>query len=104
MTKTLTAPDITPGYPSKGKKIGRGWRAAWKAMEEAPGEFLDGWELATAAAQGISLAPVTLVAVIRRAANAGLLEREERPVRVKILDREGTRKRMFYRIAQQDEA
>jgi len=99
MTTTLKAPDITPGYPSKGAKLGPAWAEAWRLLRRSHGEFLDGWELATKVTKDVDLQPVTVVAVIRRAANAGLLEREQRPVTVKILDREGTRKRMFYRIS-----
>lgn len=102
MTITRTAPDITPGYPSKGAKLGPAWAEAWRLLRRSRGGFVDGWELATKVTEDMDLQPVTLVAVIRRAANAGLLEREERPVKVKILSGEGTRKRMFYRI--KDEA
>jgi hypothetical protein len=100
MTTTRTVPDISPGYPSKGAQLGPAWTKIWRALERS-GDFEDGHELAAKVAKATGLAPATLVALISRAAKAGLLEREPRQVEVKILERSGLRVRTFYRIPEQ---
>jgi hypothetical protein len=90
---TKTVPDITPGYPSNGAKLGPAWSAIWRALARAD-DALDGRELAAKVAPKYELAPATLVALISRAAKAGLLDREPRPV----ITGRGTRTRTFYRI------
>jgi hypothetical protein len=108
MTITHTkAPDIpnpsypNGGYPTKGRKIGPAWQAAWRAMEKA-GDFLDGKELSEKIAPKHDLSPQTLVAILSRAEVAGLLVKEPRPVEVSITRTSGTtvghRTRVFYRI------
>jgi hypothetical protein len=100
MTTTRTVPDITPGYPSRGAQLGPAWTKIWRALERS-GDFEDGHELAARVAKTTGLAPATLVALISRAAKAGLLEREPRQVTVKILKRTGRRTHTFYRIPEQ---
>jgi hypothetical protein len=101
MTTTRTVPDISPGYPSKGAQLGPAWTKIWRALERSGSEFQDGHELAARVAKTTGLAPATLVALISRAAKAGLLEREARQVKVKIVKRSGMRTRTFYRIPEQ---
>jgi hypothetical protein len=99
MTKTLIAPDIPNsayprgGYPTKGAKLGPAWSAIWRKLSKAE-DFLDGRELADQVAAKYDLAPATLVALLSRAAKAGVLDKELRPVQTT----RGTRDRTFYRI------
>lgn len=90
---TKTAPDITPGYPSNGAKLGPAWASIWRDLSRA-GDALDGRELAAKIAPKHELTPSTLVALISRAAKAGLLTREPRAVTTG----RGQRTRTFYRI------
>lgn len=90
---TIQAPDIKPGYPSKGKRLGPAWRDLWSALADS-GDYQDGRALATPIAIRHDLAPATLVAVLSRAALAGLLEKEGRNV----ISGRGNRKRTHYRI------
>jgi hypothetical protein len=98
--KTLTAPDIpnptwpNGGYPSKGVKLGPAWLAMWRKLGKAGDEFLDGRSLAESVAPGHELAPATLIALLSRAAKAGLLEKDSRMVK----GTRGMRPRTFYRI------
>jgi hypothetical protein len=91
---TKTAPDLTPGYPSKGPQIGPAWIDIWRALGRAGDEYQDGTELAAKYAAKYDLAPATLVALISRAAKAGFLEKELRSVD----SGRGPRTRSFYRI------
>lgn len=90
---TKTAPDITPGYPSNGAKLGPAWASMWRKLRMSD-DALDGRELSERVAAQHDLAPATLVALISRAAKAGLLTREPRPV----VTGRGQRTRTFYRI------
>lgn len=86
------APEITPGYPYK-RRLYPAWQEVWDRLREADGS-LDGRELSDQVAPAHGLEPATLVGVLSRAAAAGLLEREQRPVR----STRGVRSRTFYRI------
>lgn len=97
---TVPAPDFPggrykqdTGYPSQGKKLGPAWQEIWDRLRYAP-DALDGRELADQVAPRHDLAPATLVALISRAAKAGVLTREPRPVK----SGRGQRTRTFYRI------
>lgn len=87
-------PGQTSGYPSKGAKVGPAWDEIWRRLEAAQ-DALDGRELAAAVAPTHDLQPATLVALISRAAKAGILSREPREVTTG----RGPRTRTFYRIA-----
>lgn len=104
MTATkILAPDIPNpaypkgGYPTKGKRLGPAWTSLWKELQGA-GEGLDGKELTDKVAGKAGLAPATLVNLLGRAARAGLLTKEFRPV----VTTRGIRQRAFYRIKQED--
>lgn len=102
MTITTKAPDLTPGYPSNGAKLGPAWSAIWAELVKAARRkdpYVDGRHLAETIAPEYDLDPATLVGLISRYAKVGMLEREGRPVTVKILNRSGTRNRTFYRIS-----
>lgn len=95
--ETVTAPDLTPGYPSRGPKLGPAWTALWSHLLTASrtsDPFLDGQELSTEVAPDYGLAPSTLVALLSRAAKAGVLTREGRPVQTS----RGTRTRTWYKV------
>ena len=102
---TMEVPDITPGYPSKGKKLGPAWRAMWECLAASGTDFTDGKALATEVAKKHKLVPATLQAVLARAAVAGLLESDRlfvsatvrHPVSRK--QYEGHRVRVHYRVA-----
>jgi len=95
--ENATAPDLSPGYPSNGAKLGPAWRATWDQLDKASrtqDPFLDGRDLAAEVAPDYGLAPATLVALLSRAAKAGLLNKEIRPVE----STRGHRNRTFYRV------
>ncbi len=96
-TETPEAPDIpgTPGYPGKGKRLGPAWRELWGRLAADPSTYQDGPELCREIAPAHRLASSTLVAVLSRAAAAGLLEREYRRVET---GGRGPRTRAHYRI------
>ena len=99
MNTQIDAPDIPNpayprgGYPTKGAKLGPAWRDIWKRLAKE-GDFLDGRELADTVAPRHDLAPATLVALLSRAAKAGVLDKDHRPV----VSTRGRRARTFYRI------
>lgn len=94
---TNTAPDLTPGYPSNGAKLGPAWNALWAELAKAnrrKDPYLDGRELADLIAPDYGLNPSTLVALLSRAALANLLLREGRAVQTA----RGNRTRTHYAI------
>jgi len=99
MTVKTDAPDIpnpawpNGGYPTKGKKLGPAWSAIWRKLNRA-NDYLDGRELADDIAPKHDLMASTLVALLSRAAKAGVLEKEQRHVQ----STRGLRRRTFYRI------
>jgi hypothetical protein len=96
MAKTVTAPDLTPGYPSKGPRLGPAWADIWRALARVPDDFQDGYPIATRVAEKHGLSPSTLIGLIKRAATAGLLDREPKMVNT---GKRGNRARTHYRIA-----
>jgi hypothetical protein len=78
--ETVTAPDLTAGYPSKGARLGPAWSEAWAELIKYPGEWRDGKELWTAVAERHNLHPDTLRGLMFRMASAGHLESESRQV------------------------
>ena len=104
METVIGVPDISPGYPSKGKKLGPAWSTMWTVLAESGTEFQDGKELAIETAKRYKLVPATLQAVLARAAVAGLLDREIRPVGTSVRKAgaravyAGYRSRVHYRI------
>lgn len=98
------APEIYPGYPYR-RRVFPAWQAAWDLMRQGGDEYQDGKTLAGRVAARHGLAPGTMQAVLTRAANAGLLERETRAVKICMRSGDGpdrlhdsVRKRTFYRI------
>ena len=96
---TPIVPDITPGYPSKGRRLGPAWNRIWAELDA--GDYKDGQEIARAVAAETGLAPATLVALISRAANHGLLLTRPRRVEVPMEGRDTpvVRIRTHYRIS-----
>lgn len=78
--RTATAPDLTPGYPSRGAKIGPAWTEAWTLLTQHPGEWLDGKEMWEDIGPRHDLNSGTLRALMFRMAKAGHLESESRQV------------------------
>lgn len=104
MTNERTAPDISPGYPSRGAVLGPAWELLWAELTAAD-DYLDGLKLALSVSERTEARPATLVALLSRAARAEVLDRETRPVRVSINRGEAppgkvTRTRTFYRISE----
>lgn len=97
MTTATTAPDLTPGYPSKGRKLGPAWVDIWRALSTSE-NHMDGRELAEVVAPSYGLAPATLVALMSRAAKAGLLTTEKHTV----TGTRGNRVRTHYRAVQRE--
>ncbi len=94
MTITLDAPDLTDGYPSKGKKIGPAWKAAWALLAEDPEQWMDGRELAAAGAAKGRCQESTMLALLARMREGAILERTYKPVK----GERGMRTRAHYRI------
>lgn len=100
------APDLTPGYPSKGPRLGPVWRDVWAALRASPETYVDAWALADRLAPGHDIEPLSIVQLMSRMATAGILEREKRPVTTtitrtqggKATTRAGVRLRSHYRI------
>ena len=108
MTTQTEPPDLSPGYPSKGARLGPAWRDVWTILLREPAEYRDGWAIADEVAGAYDMSPLSIVQLMSRAAKAGILEREHRPVTASITrvhggvptTREGTRLRSHYRIKQ----
>lgn len=94
--ETLTAPDLTPGYPSRGARLGPAWTEAWSVMTETPGEWHDGRTLWVDIAARHGLSPETLRGLIFRMAKAGHLESETR----QMVTPRGPRSRTHFRYVQ----
>jgi hypothetical protein len=95
-TKT-EVPLIGPNYPHPNYALGRAWASMYAELVKAKRRkdpYLDGRVLAEAIAPDHDLVPATLVAVISRAAKAGLLDKELRVV----ISGRGARKRTHYKI------
>jgi hypothetical protein len=95
--KRITAPDISTGYPSKGTRLSPAWDEFWALLEASGTDWVDGRDAAITIAPKHGLNPNTLVAMISRAAAAGLLERQGFLVEVNESGRRRTR--THYRIA-----
>lgn len=95
--KTVTVPDLTPGYPSKGTKVGPAWTEAWSRMSDRAGEWLDGRELVEDIAPKHGLSPLTLRGILFRAAAKGLIQSEPR----KVSTPRGPRVRTQFRVAEE---
>lgn len=98
--ETKTAPDLTPGYPSRGAKIGPAWSAVWAELSKTPGEWRDGRALWLDIAPRYGLSHETLRALMfRMAGEGGHLERESRQVTTA----RGRRNHTHFRINQNGE-
>ena len=86
------APDITPGYPSGGERIGPAWADLWSYLVTHPRVWHLGLTLAGDIAQRHDLAIQTGLTLLSSAAGNGLIERRYR--------RSGTpkRRRAEYRV------
>lgn len=69
------APDFTPGYPSRGERIGPWWAAAWALLADRQPRT---WMELARAIPDPPVAPMTARNVVQRAVAAGLLTREIR--------------------------
>lgn len=104
--KTTEAPDLTPGYPSKGPRLGPVWKDVWAELLASPEEWKDAWAVAARLAPKHDLEPLSIVQLMSRMATGKILEREKRPVTTSITrvqkgtstTREGKRLRSHYRI------
>ena len=79
MTK-LTAPDFSPGYPSKGERLGPAWAKVWAILEYSGEHGRTKQSLAAEVMrdESIKIAESTLIPLIGRAARLGLLTVETR--------------------------
>lgn len=91
--ETKNAPDLTPGYPSGGARIGPAWEEAWTTLTAYPGEWREGQELWQTIAPQHDLSPDTLRGLMFRMAEKGYLESESRQV----ITGKGKRSRTFFR-------
>jgi hypothetical protein len=97
--ETTTAPDLTPGYPSKGARLGPAWAAVWAELSKSPAEWRDGHALWMDVAPRYQLSTETLRALLFRMASKGVLESESRQVQTA----RGKRYHTHFRPAQQGE-
>ena len=103
---TAEAPDLTPGYPSKGPRLGPVWKDVWAELSASPEEWKDAWAVADRLAPKCDLQPLSIVQLMSRMATGRILLRERRPVTTTITrtqngnvtTREGLRSRSHYRI------
>ena len=93
--KTVTAPDLSPGYPSKGTKLGPAWSETWARMSEREGEWFDGRTLTEEIAPKHGLSPLTMRGLLFRMAAGGVIESEPKKVKTKM----GIRTRTAFRVA-----
>lgn len=93
-----TVPDITPGYPSKGQRIGPAWVDMYAWLKAAGLGWTDGTTLAARIAANHEVSADTLKNILSSARNAGLLEATHK--RVDIPGR-GPRMRTHYRIKEE---
>jgi hypothetical protein len=94
----VQVPDITEGYPSKGRFIGPAWVDAWEWLTGAGRGWTDGVELARrVAANHEYVAETTIRNLLTSASRAGLLEQDHRSVE----GTRGNRVRTVYRIARE---
>lgn len=99
--ETKTAPDLSPGYPSQGTKIGPAWADAWARLTEDPSAWLDGQALWREVAKAHGLSPETVRGLLfRMATPRGPLERDSRQV----LTGKGRRNRTHFRIKENTES
>lgn len=96
--ETKTAPDLTPGYPSGGARIGPAWAAVWTELSRTPGEWRDGAELWEAIAADHGLSHLTLRGLMFRMAAKGHLESESRQVKTA----RGLRSRTHFRYVNKE--
>jgi len=98
--ETTTAPDLSPGYPSQGPRIGPAWREAWATLSADPSAWHDGQALWRAVAEAHALSPETVRALLfRMATPGGPLERVSRQVQTN----KGRRSRTHFRIRSKTE-
>lgn len=88
MTTHTKAPDIPNpaypkgGYPTKGKRLGPAWDMIWRRLQRSADGWVDGTVVSAQVAEKTDLASGTLVALLSRAAKAGVLERKTMEVAV----------------------
>jgi len=92
--ETTTAPDLTPGYPSKGARVGPAWAAVWAELSKDPDEWRDGHALWMDVAPRFQLSTETLRGIMFRMASKGHLESESR----KVPTARGVRSHTYFRI------
>jgi hypothetical protein len=93
--ETTTAPDLSPGYPSQGSKIGPAWAEAWATLSADPSAWHDGQALWRAVAAHHGLSPETIRGLMfRMAGPKGPLERDSR----KVTTGKGIRSRTHFRV------
>ena len=114
MTITTEAPDFplrgprSKPYPSGGKKLGPAWRDVWTVLLREPDKFVDAWVVADHIAASYGLAPLSIVQLMSRATEVGILERVHKQVVTTVTrthkgvptTREAVRLRSHYRIKQ----
>ncbi len=97
--ENTNAPDLTPGYPSKGGKIGPAWGAVWAELSKNPKEWRDGHTIWVNVATQFQLSPETVRALMFRMASGGRLESETH----QMVTARGKRARTHFRIPQSGE-
>lgn len=100
METNTAAPDLTFRYPSKGKKIGPAWQAAWNQLLQArkDGEgWVDGTDILSKIDPKLEMSPDTLRALLYRMVNGDILERD-----VMVVDTDkGPRAHTHFRIREE---
>jgi hypothetical protein len=96
--ETMNAPDLSPGYPSRGERLGPAWAEVFTILASNPGEWVDGTALWTEVAERHNLEAVTLRGLMFRMATAGHLEREARQVQTE----RGKRARTHFRYVKKE--
>jgi hypothetical protein len=102
MENIVMPPDLTEGYPSKGRCLGPAWTKAWALLSDRPDEWKDGPELwaqvsEAQAEAGLPIHVDTLRNLFSRMVRYGILERG----RQKVETPKGLREHTFFRIAEE---
>lgn len=94
MEETTNAPDLEPGYPSGGARIGPAWREAYQYLQAAGEQYTEGRTLAEEIAPKHELSPNTLAIIMSRMCREGYLQKKL----MSMPSTRGNRPRVFYRV------
>lgn len=99
MTIEIKAPDLTPGYPSRGPKLGQAWRDIYAQLTKDPEAWQDGYALIGPMAAKHDLTIQTLRVFMSRAARYGVLRTQQMRVQSEVVRTSRSGKRSTFASA-----